>query len=166
VGRTHIVAADAETVAIQAADVIRVAETSSATLWFINGSSVELSAGTVLEMSELDVTETRLRVRLTLLAGQTVNRVSRLLGVGDFYEVRTPSSVATVRGTIFVVSVVSEQETYVAVSKGQVAVNMAEQEVMVDIGEEVTAVVGQPLPYDANPHPAAIAMATNRASPS
>lgn len=138
---------------VRQGDTIDVASAASAVLTMGDGTSADLFPGTVVEVSELFSDETNFRVRLTLLAGKTVNRVQHLLTADDAYDVQTPSSTASVRGTVFTVDVISDQETFYSVDEGFVAVQMGEQEVLVEAGFEVTAVTGQALivqPQSAN----------------
>jgi hypothetical protein len=130
---------------VRQGDTIEVSSVSSAVLTMGDGTSADLFPGTVVQVSELVSDETNFRVRLTLLAGKTVNRVQHLLTADDAYDVQTPSSTASVRGTVFTVDVISDQETFYSVDEGFVAVQMGEQEVLVEAGFEVTAVSGQPL---------------------
>jgi hypothetical protein len=126
-------------------DTITVLPASAAVLTMGNGTSADLFAGTVVEVSELFSDETNFRVRLSLMSGKITNRVQRLLKADDAYDVRTPSSTASVRGTVFTVDVVSDQQTVFSVDEGVVAVAMSGQEVLVEAGFGVTAVTGQPL---------------------
>jgi hypothetical protein len=142
---TELKAVAGETIVVQAADTIQLDATASATLWLTDGSTVEMSPGTMIEMTELVDSEDSFRARFTLLAGKTVNRVVRLMGAKDAYEIRTPSSVATVQGTVFTVEVVSATSSYIAVEEGVVVVSMEGQTVSLQVGEEVIATLGQPL---------------------
>ena len=134
-----------EILIVRQGDTIEVATASSAVLTMGNGTSADLFPNTVVQVSELVSEETTFRVHLTLLAGKTVNRVQHLLTDDDAYDVQTPSSTASVRGTVFTVDVISDQETFYSVDEGFVAVQMGDQEVLVEAGSEVTAVTGQPL---------------------
>ncbi len=96
-------------------DTIEVSTASSAVLTMGDGTSADLFAGTVVQVSELVVDDTNFRIRLALLSGKVLSRVQRLLKANDAYEVQTPSSTASVRGTVFTVDVHSEQETFVSV---------------------------------------------------
>jgi hypothetical protein len=78
-----------------------------------------------------------------MLAGRSLNRVVHLLGIEDHYEVRSPSSTASVRGTVFTVDLLSQTSTYVVVDEGVVNVTMGDQSVDVRAGFEVTAVTGE-----------------------
>jgi len=130
---------------VQQGDRIKVSAASSAELTMGDGTSADLYPDTVMQVSELVIDDTNFQVRLSLLSGKIVSRVQRLLKANDAYDVQSPSSTASVRGTVFVVDVYSNQETFVSVDEGVVAVQMGEQDVLVEAGYEVTAVVGQPL---------------------
>ena len=130
---------------VQQGDTIEVTSVSSAVLTMGDGTSAELFSDTTVQVSELFVDDINFRVRLSLVSGKMVNRVQRLLKADDAYDVQTPSSTASVRGTVFTVDVHSKQETFYSVDEGVVAVQMGEQEVMVEAGFEVTAVTSQPL---------------------
>ena len=134
-----------EAVAVRAGDAIRLEANSVAQLRFFDGGFVELSESASLEITELLTNETRYRVRLTLLTGRTFNSVSRALGNRDTFEIRTPSSTASVRGTVFQVKVITSEWTYVACDEGVVRVAMGRETVDLRPNEEVNAIVGLPL---------------------
>ncbi|MFO7679944.1 MAG: FecR domain-containing protein [Chloroflexota bacterium] len=134
-----------EVLTVRQGDRIEVAAASTAVLTMPDGSSAELTADTTVELSELVSTQSAFRVRFMLMTGRMLSRVERLSGADDAYEVRTPSSTASVRGTLFAVHVLAADSTLVSVAEGTVAVNMDGQEVLVTAGYEVTAVTGQPL---------------------
>jgi hypothetical protein len=133
------------TVTVSTGDAIGVPLDGSATLRLNDGSTVDLDGGTVVEVSELITTDEDYRVRLNMLAGRTVSRVRRVLGAGDAFEIGTPSSTASVRGTIFTVEVIDDETTYVAVSEGTVWFEMDGETVELHEGDEITAQRGQPL---------------------
>lgn len=133
-----------DVVTIGQGDVI-VQESGAGQLRLQDGSAIDLTAGTTLVMAELVITASDFRVQIQLLAGQTANRVEKLLGTSDYFRVQTPSSTAAVRGTLFSVEVVSETATLVKVDEGVVRVTLGVDMVDVGAGEMVTAVVGQPL---------------------
>ncbi|MCA9972428.1 MAG: FecR domain-containing protein [Anaerolineales bacterium] len=126
-------------------DVVDLPPGSEAQLRLADGSSVDLLAGTRLALSEILIDDNTYRVRLHMLAGRTVSRVVRLLGQGDTYEIRTPSSTASVRGTVFTVEVISDTESYFACDEGVVYVTMGDDAVELHPGEEVYAAIGRPL---------------------
>lgn len=146
---TVLVAGEATT--IRAGDSIALGEGSAAELRLLDGSTVTLYENTTLEVSRLQIGGRAYHVRLDVLAGNIYNRVLRLLGVDDTYEIITPSSTASVRGTAFAVQVLSPEATYFACDEGQIAVRMADQEVTVNAGEQVIAVQGEPLEVQPQP---------------
>lgn len=131
--------------AVRAGDKITLGLNDAAQLRLYDGSTVDLFEDTSLEINELLTHEKSYRVRLTLLAGRTLSSVSRALGAGDAFEIRTPSSTASVRGTIFRVEVITADWTYVACDEGVVRVVMGEQSVELQAGEEVNAILERPL---------------------
>jgi hypothetical protein len=142
---TETAAAAGDIITVGAGDTIHLAAGSTAQLRLLDGSTVDLASGTSLKVTELLMTEESYRVQLHMLAGRTVSRVVRLLGVGDTFEVSTPSSTASVRGTVFSVEVVSDGSTRVIVDKGVVHVEVGTEEVDVSAGNEVTASLNAPL---------------------
>ncbi len=143
--QTETTVATGSILTVNQGDRITVPAGSSAHLSLYDGSVVEIAGGSTLELSELITNDRTYRVQLSLAAGRTLNRVVKLLGADDAFEVRTPSSTASVRGTIFTVAVISNTESYIAVDEGIVRVTMGGEFIDVHPGEAVTAVVGQPL---------------------
>lgn len=132
-------------IAVSAGDRVAVSPGGSATLRLSGGSTIELDGGTVIEVSELSTDGDSYRIRLDMLTGRTVSRVQRLLSAGDAFEIGTPSSTASVRGTVFVVEVIDDETTYVAVSEGTVWFEMDGETVELHEGDEITGQVGKPL---------------------
>ncbi|MCL4263824.1 MAG: FecR domain-containing protein [Anaerolineae bacterium] len=126
-------------------DHVTVPAGSAAQLSLYDGSVVEIAGGSTLQISELVTNDKTYRVQLSLAAGRTLSRVVKLLGADDRFEIRTPSSTASVRGTIFTVAALSNTESYIAVDEGIVRVTMGGAFIDVRPGEAVMAVVGQPL---------------------
>jgi hypothetical protein len=133
------------TIAVSTGDAIDVPQGGSATLRLNDGSLVDLDGGTAIQVAELVTTDQDYRVRLDMLTGRTVSRVQRVLGAGDAFEVNTPSSSASVRGTVFAVQVIDDETTYVTVSEGTVWFEMDGETVELHEGDEITAHRGQPL---------------------
>ncbi len=134
-----------DVIAVQEGDTIQLAKTASAQLRLNDGSTIDLFGGTTLSIAELVSNDVSYRARFHLLTGKTLSQVVRLLRPNDSFEIKTPSSTASVRGTRFTVDVISNEESCYAVEEGVVQVTMADQAVDVAAGFAVTAVVGQPL---------------------
>jgi len=158
-----------EAVTVRKGDTIQLAETASAQLRLTDGSTIDLSGGTTLAVSELVNNNLSYRARFSLLAGRTLSHVVHLLRPDDSFEIKTPSSTASVRGTKFTVEVINAESTYYAVEEGVVQVTMGDQAVDVAAGYEVTAVIGQPLQIEPSttttaPQPDRAPTATNSQS--
>ncbi len=134
-----------QAVNVKTGDSLAVKPGAEAQLRFYDGSSVDLSENTSLEVQELATSDAQFRVRLKLLTGRTVSRVLRLLGVGDAFEISTPSSTVSVRGTVFTVQVLDANTTYVACTKGVVRVVSGSRQAEVKAGQQLTANPAQPL---------------------
>ncbi len=158
-------------ITVQEGDTIRLNDSASAQLRLQDGTTVDLFSGTTLAVSELVTNDDSFRVRLNLLSGKTLNRVVRLLRSDDAFEVKTPSSTASVRGTVFTVEVQTAEMSVVSVDEGVVRVTLGDQYVDVEPGFQVTAVVGQELkvvPQNAPPEeptPAPTAKPTDTPTP-
>ncbi|MCA9873511.1 MAG: FecR domain-containing protein, partial [Anaerolineales bacterium] len=134
-----------QALAVHAGDKIALQSGAVGQLRLFGGSTVDLAGGTSLEITELVTDQSTYRVRLNMLAGRTVSRVVRALGIGDTFEVRTPSSTASVRGTVFTVEVVAQDASYFSCDEGVVHIVLGDESVDIHPGEEVNAVVGRPL---------------------
>lgn len=132
-------------VVVNTGDEISLAAGARAQLRLYDGSTVDLFENSTIQVSELYTNRDSYRVQLHMLAGKTVSRVIRLLGVGDTFRISTPSSAASVRGTIFTVEVIDEITSYFSCDKGLVFIEMGNQGAELPAGTELTAVVGQPL---------------------
>lgn len=143
--QTQTTVAAGSILTVNQGDRITVPDGSAAQLNLYDGSIVEMAGGSTLEISELVTNGRTYRVQLSLVAGRTLNRVVKLLGADDKFEVRTPSSTASVRGTIFTVAALSGTESYIAVDEGIVRVTLGGEFIDVYPGQAVMAVVGQPL---------------------
>lgn len=168
-GATDTAVPAGEIITVSAGDTIRLADSATAQLRLNDGSTVDLYGGTTLTVAEL-VTDGDYHVQLSLLSGKILNRVVRLLKPGDTFEIKTPSSTASVRGTIFTVETQSEESSQIVVTEGVVRVALADAFVDVNPGFQVTAVLNQPLqvmPADEpNEAPTNTPPATNTAVPS
>lgn len=149
--------------AVEVGDTIVLDKNAAAQLSLYDGSTVDLAKGTTLHISEIFNDEISHHIRLKLLAGRTLSRINRLLGTNDTFEIHTPSSTASVRGTVFIVEVLTQESSYIAVEEGVVQVTTNDGEaVNVTAGFEVTAVLGQPL--SVQPHVSEMPASPNQAN--
>jgi len=152
-GQPELVIAAGQTAKVKAGDSLALKPGAAAQLRFFDGSTVDLSEDTRLEVQELTTSDAQFRVRLKMLTGRTVSRVLRLLGAGDAFEVSTPSSTVSVRGTVFVVQVIDDNTTYVGCDKGVVWVTSGNQQAEVKAGQELTIQASQKQPPAILPKP-------------
>jgi len=102
-------------------DVVRTQDGARAVITYFEGSTVEIEPG-----SELSIDEASSRpdgstvILMTQNVGRTWHVVTHLLSGGSRYDVRTPNTTASVRGTAFQIDVADDQ-TVVTTTEGRVA---------------------------------------------
>src|SRR5436190_22150646 len=139
---------------IAAGDTIRTESGAAAEITYFEGSSVRLEADTQIVVESLRTEAdggTVIGMMQTL--GRTWHVVTKLISGSSRYEVRTPSSTASVRGTIFAVDVHVDADGPVATvttSEGVVLHTAADPslagitEVRVTAGQESTKSASRP----------------------
>src|SRR6266566_1977053 len=91
---------------IAAGDMIRTESGAAAEITYFEGSSVRLEADTQIVVESLRTeADSGTVIRMMQTLGRTWHVVTKLISGSSRYEVRTPSSTASVRGTIFAVDV-------------------------------------------------------------
>jgi len=96
-------------------DTVRTGPGATAEITYFEGSSVRLEAGTELVIEALTTeADGGTVIAVAQAIGRTWHVVTKLLTLGSRYEVRTPTSAASVRGTIFAVDVRDEGDGAVA----------------------------------------------------
>jgi hypothetical protein len=95
-------------------DTIKTGDNSSAEITFFDGSTIELEAGTQIEITSLDTSPDTGTKTITLMQtiGTTISRVTKLLDPASSYAVETPSGVAAVRGSTLIVRIVFNDPNY------------------------------------------------------
>lgn len=125
---------------------VRTGELSGALLELQDGSTVRLGPSTEVTLDQMDrfLFGTRI-VRITQWVGETSHEVEPNRKTTSLYEVRTPASTVTAKGTIFTVQVQADFMTWVDVTEGVVDVTGAQEIVSLETGETTSvAVEGQP----------------------
>jgi len=108
-GHELVAAAAGEVIA--AGDTIRTGPEATAEITYFEGSSVRIEAGTELVIEALATeTDGGTVIAMAQAIGRTWHVVTKLLTPSSRYEVRTPASAASVRGTIFAVEVRNEDD--------------------------------------------------------
>jgi len=99
---------------LEVGDAIKTGDDSSAEITFFDGSTVELEAGTQIEITSLASSADTGATTITLMQtiGTTISRVTKLLDPASSYAIETPSGVAAVRGSMMIVRIVFDDPTY------------------------------------------------------
>jgi VCBS repeat-containing protein len=99
---------------LEVGDTIKTGDDSGAEITFFDGSTMELEAGTQIEILSLDLACDTGVTTITLMQtiGTTISRVTKLLDPASSYEVETPTGVAAVRGSILRVQVIFNDLNY------------------------------------------------------
>ena len=86
---------------LEAGDALKTGDDSGAEITFFDGSTMELKAGTQIEITALDISTDTGVTTITLMQtiGTTISRVTKLLDPASRYEVETPTGVVAVRGS-------------------------------------------------------------------
>jgi hypothetical protein len=111
-------------------DSVRTGNNSSASIIIFKTSLVRLDSNTKVTLEEL-IREEETRVTIQQDSGRTWNTVSKISGI-DNYDVQTPTTVASIRGTAFVVIVQENGSTYYGVSHGILNVSSISEGVIQD----------------------------------
>lgn len=92
----HVASGQSE---VRQGDEIKTDAQGRAKLLYPNGAITTIEAGTHIKIESLGRNGDQ--SRLTLLVGSLWSKVKNVLGAGDYYEIETENTVASVRGTIF-----------------------------------------------------------------
>jgi VCBS repeat-containing protein len=99
---------------LEVGDTIKTGDDSGAEITFFDGSTIELEAGTQIEITSLDSSPDTGTKTITLMQtiGTTISRVTKLLDPASSYAIETPSGVAAVRGSMMIVRIVFNDPNY------------------------------------------------------
>jgi len=100
---------------LEIGDKVKTGGNSSAEITFFDGSTMEMEAGTEIEILSLDIACDTGVTTLTLeqMIGTTISRVTAILDPASSYEVETPSGVVGVRGSGVKIQVFRDNLNYV-----------------------------------------------------
>jgi hypothetical protein len=99
---------------LEVGDAIKTSDGSGAEITFFDGSTIELEAGTQIEIDSLDISPDTGATTITLMQtlGTTISRVTKLLDPASSYEIETPTGVAAVRGSTMIVQIIFDDLIY------------------------------------------------------
>ena len=103
-------------------DVVKTGDNTSASVILFESSIIRLDSNTEITLKEIMVIADKTSVTIQQDAGRTWNTVLKVRGIDD-YEVQTPTTVASVRGTSFDVFIQSGNSTDVGVGRGVVFIS-------------------------------------------
>lgn len=98
-------------------DSVKTEDNTSASIVLFESSIIRLDSNTSVTLQELIQQGGETSVTINQNAGRTWNTVSKMSGI-DNYDVQTPTTVASVRGTAFIIIVQPNGTTYYGVSHG------------------------------------------------
>ena len=127
-------------------DRVRTDATGNALVTYFEGTTAEVSPSSVVTVERLSTGQDGQAQHLTLqqLAGEVIYRLTRALRPGATVEIRTPSAVATVRGTALRVTVGPGGETRIEAFSGTVEVAAAGLTITLYAGTFTDVLPGQP----------------------
>jgi len=99
---------------LEVGDTIKTGDDSGAEITFFDGSTIELEAGTQIEIASLDSSPDTGTKTITLMQtiGTTISRVTKLLDPASTYAIETPTGVAAVRGSTMIVRIIFNDPNY------------------------------------------------------
>jgi hypothetical protein len=131
---------------LETGDSVKTGDDSSAIITFFDGSTIELQAGTEIEIASLDISTDTGSTTITLkqTIGNTISRVVKLVDPASRYEVETPTGVAAVRGSVMQVYVIEDGTTWIINQEGDVWAVAQSVELQVPQGQQCIIGPGQP----------------------
>jgi hypothetical protein len=136
-------------------DRVRTSEQGHAVVTFLDGSTQELEPATTITIDQAAVTANgAITIQIQQALGRTWSSVQKLARADSKFEIRTPSTTATVRGTGFVTDVLASGATTVTTTDGIVEVSGQGQTVVVPAGSFTTVQPSAP-PTPPQPSPRA-----------
>ncbi len=106
-------------------DSVKTGDNTSASIILFESSIIRLDSNTEVTIQELIQQEEETSVEIKQDYGRTWNTISKMSGI-DNYEVHTPTTVASVRGTSFDVYILADGNIIISVGNGTVNVTTYE----------------------------------------
>ncbi|TEU12970.1 MAG: hypothetical protein E3J21_19800, partial [Anaerolineales bacterium] len=131
---------------LEAGDTIKTGDNSGAEITFFDGSTMELEAGTQIEIISLDLACDTGVTTITLeqTIGSIIFRVTKVIDPASRYEIETPTTVVGVRGSAVQVYVIEDGTTWVTNLEGDIWVVAQGVELQVPQGQQCIISPGQP----------------------
>jgi len=131
---------------LEVGDSIKTGDNCSAEITFSKGSTIELQAGTEIEIASLDISgdegSTTIAVEQTI--GSIIFRVTKVIDRASRYEVETPTGVVAVRGSAMQVYVIEDGTTWAVNLEGDIWAAAQGVEIQIPEGGQCIVRPGQP----------------------
>ncbi len=107
---------------LEPGDSVKTGDNSSAEITFFDGSTIELQAGTEIEIASLDISTDTGSITITLkqTIGSIIFRVTKIVDPASRYEVETPAGAVAIRGSAVEVSVIEDGTTWICNLEGDI----------------------------------------------
>jgi uncharacterized repeat protein (TIGR01451 family) len=129
---------------LEPGDTVKSGNSSNAKITFFDGSTIELEAGTQIEVVSLGISDTgSTTIKLKQTIGNTISRVTKLVDSASSYEVETPACVAAVRGSVMLVNIIEDGTTWVTNQEGNIWVIANGVELQIPEGRKCIIISGQ-----------------------
>ena len=129
---------------LELGDTIKSSDGSSAEITFFDGSTIELEAGTQIEVVSLGISDSgSTTIKLKQAIGNTISRVKKLVDSASSYEVETPACVAAVRGSSMLVQVIADGTSWVTNLEGEIWVTANGVELQIPEGRKCIIISDQ-----------------------
>jgi hypothetical protein len=131
--------------ALEQGDIIRSGNSSNAEIACIDGSTVELQAGTEIQVASLAITDTgSATIVLNQIIGSIIFRVIRIIDPGSRYEVLVPGGAVAARGSAMQVTVTEDGTTQACNLEGNIWAIAQGVELQIPQGQCCIIRLGQP----------------------
>jgi hypothetical protein len=123
---------------LEPGDSIKTGDDSSAEITFSEGSTIELEAGTEIEIASLDIpTDTgSATIVLEQTIGSIIFRVTKVVDPASRYEIETPTGVVAVRGSAVQVYVIEDGTTWAINLEGDIRASAQGMEIQIPEGRQ------------------------------
>ena len=131
---------------LEPGDSIKTGDNSNAQITFSEGSTIELQAGTEIEIASLDIStgtgSASVIVEQTI--GSIIFRVTKVVDPASRYEVETPTGVVAVRGSAMQVYVIEDGTTWAVNLEGDIRASAQGVEIQIPEGRQCIVRPDQP----------------------
>jgi hypothetical protein len=124
---------------LKAGDRVRTDDAGHALVTFFDGSTLEIEPATTVQLDVVaSSSDGSIAIELSQAVGRTWASVQKLTRFASKFEIKTPTSTASVRGTAFLTEVLPNGETRLHTTEGTVAVTAQGTTVLVTAGLTTT----------------------------